>query len=225
MADVSRIKVVIVDDHTLFRDGIRRILSLEPDIEIVGEATDGDEVVHLLNRARSDLLLLDIKMQKINGLQVLPQIVEQYPQLKVIILTAQIGQAESVKAIRDGARGIILKHAASEFLIKGIRKVFRGELWADNATMTQVVESLSRKYRVDQQSERGKKDLSEREREVVCLVAAGHRNKEIASKLFISEQTVKTHLSNIFQKLEVGDRLELALFAMRNGLADLGREE
>ena len=216
----SRIKVALVDDHTLFREGIKKILSLEPDIEIVGEAIDGDEVVLLLNHCRPDVLLLDIKMEKINGLQVLPQIVGQYPQLRVIVLTAQINQAESVKAIKDGARGIILKHAASEFLIKGIRKVLEGELWADTSTMTRVVESLSQKYRGERDSEKDRKELSPREKEVVSLVASGSRNKEIANKLFISEQTVKTHLSNIFQKLELNDRLELALYAMRNGLAD-----
>jgi DNA-binding NarL/FixJ family response regulator len=216
----SRIKVALVDDHTLFREGIKRILSLESDIEIVGEAIDGEEVVRLLNHCHPEVLLLDIKMDKINGLQILPQIVEQYPHLKVIVLTAQIGQSESVRAIKDGARGIILKHAASEFLIKGIRKVAEGELWADTSTMTRVVESLSQKYRGDKESQRDRKELSEREKEVVSLVASGHRNKEIASKLFISEQTVKTHLSNIFQKLEISDRLELALYAMRNGLAD-----
>lgn len=216
----SKIKVALVDDHTLFREGIKKILSLEPDIEIVGEAIDGDEIVLLLNHCRPDVLLLDIKMEKINGLQILPQVVGQYPQLRVIVLTAQINQAESVKAIKDGARGIILKHAASEFLIKGIRKVFEGELWADTSTMTRVVESLSQKYRGERDSEKDRKELSQREKEVVGLVASGHRNKEIANKLFISEQTVKTHLSNIFQKLELNDRLELALYAMRNGLAD-----
>jgi len=215
-----RVKVALVDDHTLFREGIKRILSLEPDIEIVGEAVDGEEVLLLLNHCRPDVLLLDIKMEKINGLQILPQIVGQYPQLKVIVLTAQISQAESVRAIKDGARGIILKHAASEFLIKGIRKVFDGELWADTSTMTRVVESLSSKYRGERDSEKDRKELSQREKEVVGLVASGYRNKEIANKLFISEQTVKTHLSNVFQKLEINDRLELALYAMRNGLAD-----
>lgn len=216
----SRIKLVIVDDHTLFREGIKKILALEKDIEIVGEAFDGEEVISVLNRCEPDIMLLDVKMERVNGLQVLPRIVEQFPLLKVIILTAQVSSAESVKAIRDGARGIILKHAASEFLIKGIRKVAEGELWADSSTMTQVVDSLARKYRVERSPEKGRKELSDREIEVVTLVASGHRNKEIANKLFISEQTVKTHLSNIFQKLEVNDRLELALYAMRNGLVE-----
>jgi DNA-binding NarL/FixJ family response regulator len=214
----QKIKVAIVDDHTLFREGMRKILSLEKDIEIVGEAYDGDEVISLLNRCLPDIMLLDIKMERVNGLQILPQIVELFPQLRVIVLTAQIAQGESIQAIRSGARGIILKHAASEFLIKGIRKVYQGELWADSATMTQVVDSLSKRFRIDQRPEKNRKDLSDRELEVVALVAAGHRNKEIASKLFISEQTVKTHLTNIFQKLQVGDRLELALYAIRNGL-------
>jgi DNA-binding NarL/FixJ family response regulator len=220
MSADSRIKLIIVDDHTLFREGIKKILALEKDIEIVGEAFDGEEVISVLNHCQPDIMLLDIKMERVNGLQVLPRIVEQFPLLKVIILTAQVTSAESVKAIRDGARGIILKHAASEFLIKGIRKVAEGELWADSSTMTQVVDSLSRKYRVDRSPEKGRKELSEREIEVVTLVASGHRNKEIANKFFISEQTVKTHLSNIFQKLEVNDRLELALYAMRNGLVE-----
>jgi len=218
--EAQKVKVALVDDHTLFREGIKKILSLEPDIEIVGEAVDGEEIVQLLKHCRPDVLLLDIKMEKISGLQILPQIVGQYPQLKVIVLTAQISKAESVKAIKDGARGIILKHAASEFLIKGIRKVFEGELWADTSTMTRVVESLSQKYRGERDLEQDRRELSQREREVVSLVASGYRNKEIANKLFISEQTVKTHLSNVFQKLEISDRLELALYAMRNGLAD-----
>jgi DNA-binding NarL/FixJ family response regulator len=214
----EKIKVAIVDDHTLFREGMRRILSLEDDIDIVGEAFDGDEVIELINRCLPDIMLLDIKMERVNGLQVLPQIVESFPRLKVIVLTAQLSQGESIQAIRAGARGIILKHAASEFLIKGIRKVHQGELWADSTTMTQVVDSLSRRFRYDPRPDRGRRDLSDRELEVVALVAAGHRNKEIANKLFISEQTVKTHLTNIFQKLEVTDRLELALYAIRNGL-------
>ena len=220
MSADSKIKLVIVDDHTLFREGIKKILALEKDIEIVGEAFDGEEVISVLNRCEPNIMLLDVKMERVNGLQVLPRIVEQFPLLKVIILTAQVSSAESVKAIRDGARGVILKHAASEFLIKGIRKVAEGELWADSSTMTQVVDSLSRKYRVERSPEKGRKELSDREIEVVTLVASGHRNKEIANKLFISEQTVKTHLSNIFQKLEVNDRLELALYAMRNGLVE-----
>lgn len=216
----DRIKVAVVDDHTLFREGIRKILSLENDIEIVGEAYDGDEIIALLNRSLPDIMLLDIKMERVNGLQILPRIVESYPQVRVVVLTAQISQSESIQAIKDGARGIILKHAASEFLIKGIRKVYQGELWADSSTMTLVVDSLSRRLRQDHKPEKGRKELSDRELEVVALVAAGNRNKEIASKLFISEQTVKTHLTNIFQKLEVTDRLELALYAIRNGLSE-----
>ncbi len=218
-ANSNRIKVAVVDDHTLFREGIRKILSLEKDIEIVGEAYDGDEVIALLHHSLPDIMLLDVKMERVNGLQILPKIVESYPLVRVIVLTAQISQGESIQAIKDGARGIILKHAASEFLIKGIRKVHQGELWADSSTMTFVVDSLSRRLRQDQKPEKGRKELSDRELEVVALVAAGNRNKEIASKLFISEQTVKTHLTNIFQKLEVTDRLELALYAIRNGLA------
>ena len=217
---IRKTKVAIVDDHTMFREGIKKILSLEPDIEVVGEAVDGEEVISLLTHCHPDVLLLDLKMEKIDGLTVLPRIVEQYPQLRVIILTASISLPESITVIKEGARGIILKHAASEFLIKGVRKVYAGELWADNATMTQVVESLSRKTRKEPGTPRSKDELSNREKEVVSLVVSGLRNKEIAEKLFISEQTVKTHLSNIFQKLGLGDRLELALYVLRHGLAE-----
>ena len=127
MTQNPKIKLVIVDDHTLFREGIKKILSLEEDIEIIGEAFDGEDVISLLGRCEPDIMLLDVKMERINGLQILPQIVEQFPRLRVMILTAQISLGESVKAIRDGARGIILKHAASEFLIKGVRRL---RLWS-----------------------------------------------------------------------------------------------
>jgi DNA-binding NarL/FixJ family response regulator len=217
---LNKIRVAIVDDHTMFREGIKKILSLEPDIEVVGEAVDGEEIISLLSHCHPDILLLDLKMEKVDGLAVLPQIVELYPQLRVIILTASISRQESVGAIKQGARGIILKHAASEFLIKGVRKVHGGEFWADNNTMSQVVDSLSKKFRSETGTSRSKDGLSSREKEVVALVASGLRNKEIAEKLFISEQTVKTHLSNIFQKLGLGDRLELALYALRHNLAE-----
>jgi DNA-binding NarL/FixJ family response regulator len=217
---LKKIRVAIVDDHTMFREGIKKILSLEPDIEVVGEAVDGEEIISLLAHCHPDILLLDLKMEKVDGLAVLPQIVELYPQLRVIILTASISRQESVGAIKQGARGIILKHAASEFLIKGVRKVHAGEFWADNNTMSQVVDSLSQKFRNQTENPRSKDELSIREKEVVALVASGLRNKEIAGKLFISEQTVKTHLSNIFQKLGLGDRLELALYALRHNLAE-----
>ena len=217
---LNKIRVAIVDDHTMFREGIKKILSLEPDIEVVGEAVDGEEIISLLSHCRPDILLLDLKMEKVDGLAVLPQIVELYPQLRVIILTASISLQESVGAIKQGARGIILKHAASEFLIKGVRKVQAGELWADNNTMSQVVDSLSKRFRSEAGTLRSKDELSSREKEVVALVASGLRNREIAERLFISEQTVKTHLSNIFQKLGLGDRLELALYALRHNLAE-----
>jgi DNA-binding NarL/FixJ family response regulator len=129
----------------------------------------------------------------------------------VIILTAQISLGESVKAIRDGARGIILKHAASEFLIKGLRKVFEGELWADSSTMTQVVESLSRKFRVDRGPEKGRKELSERETEVVALVASGNRNKEIAANCYQRVNSTNKHF-------QAQVNYQGLAYAMRNGL-------
>jgi DNA-binding NarL/FixJ family response regulator len=209
--------VALLDDHTLFRDGLRRLLDTEPDIDLVAEAKNGAEIFPLIEREQPDLLLLDLNLQNESGLDLLPKLMEQYPQLKVLVLTASIDQEDRINSIKLGARGVVLKYAASENLIKSIRKVAEGEMWVDHETTKKLFEELA-----DKRSPKAESPidlLTDREREVTALVGEGLRNKEIAERLFISERTVKTHISNIFQKLDLSDRLELALFAINQGLA------
>lgn len=213
----SAIRVALLDDHTLFRDGLRRLLDTEPDIDMVAEAKNGDEIVPLIEREQPDVLLLDLNLQHENGLDLLPRLLEQFPELKVLVLTASINQEDRVNSIKLGARGVVLKYAAAENLIKSIRKVAEGEMWVDHETTKKLFEELADKR--GPRTESPLDLLTEREREVTALVGEGMRNKEIADRLFISERTVKTHISNIFQKLDLSDRLELALFAINQGLA------
>ncbi|HEY7461956.1 MAG TPA: response regulator transcription factor [Gemmatimonadota bacterium] len=211
------IRVALLDDHTLFRDGLRRLLDTEPDIDMVAEAKSGAELFPLLERSQPDLLLLDLNLQGENGLDLLPRLLEQFPDLKVLVLTASIDQEDRVNSIKLGARGVVLKYAAAENLIKSIRKVAEGEMWVDHETTKKLFEELA--DRRGPKTESPLDLLTDREREVTALVGEGLRNKEIADRLFISERTVKTHISNIFQKLDLSDRLELALFAINQGLA------
>ena len=213
----SPIRVALLDDHTLFRDGLRRLLDTEPDIDMVAEAKSGAEIFPLLAREQPDLLLLDLNLQNESGLELLPRLLEQFPDLKVLVLTASIDQEDRVNSIKLGARGVVLKYAAAENLIKSIRKVADGEMWVDHETTKKLFEELA--DRRGPKAESPLDLLTDREREVTALVGEGLRNKEIADRLFISERTVKTHISNIFQKLDLSDRLELALFAINQGLA------
>ena len=213
----SVIRVALLDDHTLFRDGLRRLLDTEPDIDLVAEAKSSDEMFALIEREHPDLLLLDLNLQNESGLDLLPRLTEQYPDVRVLVLTASIDQEDRINSFKLGARGVVLKYAASENLIKSIRKVAEGEMWVDHETTKKLFEELADKR--GPKSESPVDLLTDREREVTALVGEGMRNKEIADRLFISERTVKTHISNIFQKLDLSDRLELALFAIKEGLA------
>ena len=215
------IRVVIADDHPIVRDGLRKLLSLEDDIQIVGEASDGHEVVRVVQETRPDIVVLDLRMPNLDGLGALQalQTVEVKP--KVIVLTASEDKNEFVQAMKLGCSGIVLKQTAPELIVKSVRKVFAGEIWLDSHTTAAVMRQFAQPTDVmGSQPGRGRErsPLSQREREIVTLVAQGYKNREMAEKMFISEQTVKNHLHNIFDKLGVSDRLELALYAIHKGL-------
>jgi len=214
------IKIALADDHPIFREGLRRLLALEPGFKIVDEAKDGTEVMSILEEHEPDILLLDLRMPGVDGLTLLQLIQTDKLKTKIIVLTASEDEGEYVQAIKCGASGIVLKQTATELLIKSIRKVCEGEIWLDPrataAAMRQFALSGDPGAR-----EREKAAISTREREIVACVAQGFKNKEIAEKIFISEQTVKNHLHNIYQKLDVSDRLELALYAIRNNIGSL----
>ena len=226
----SKIRIVVADDHPIFRDGLCRLLALEEDFEVVAQAQDGRQVLDVLQQHEPDILLLDLKMPGLDGLATLQRLQIAKNKTRVIVLTASDDKNEFVQAMKLGTSGIVLKQTATELLIKSIRKVHAGEIWLDSHTTAAVIRQFvaNDEAPVQQHSsslppapvarERERSPLSQREREIVALVAQGFKNKEMAEKMFISEQTVKNHLHNIFDKLGVSDRLELALYAIHKGL-------
>jgi DNA-binding NarL/FixJ family response regulator len=222
-----KIRIVVADDHPIFRDGLCKLLALEDDFEVVAQAQDGRQVLEVLHQLEPDILLLDLKMPGLDGLQTLQRLQVAKGKTRVIVLTASDDKNEFVQAMKLGTSGIVLKQTATDQLIKSIRKVHAGEIWLDSHTTAAVI----RQFVANEDAapppqplsgapprERERSPLSQREREIVALVAQGFKNKEMAEKMFISEQTVKNHLHNIFDKLGVSDRLELALYAIHHNL-------
>lgn len=212
------IRVMMADDHAIFRQGVRMLLEGEGDISIVGEAANGDECVTMIAKLRPDIVLLDLNMPVKSGLAVLEEVNFDSLPTRVIVLTAAEDDRDAVRAMRLGARGIVLKQSASDLLVKSIRRVHGGEIWLDNRVTNEVMKAFAEG--ADGGYRRDKPLLSDREKQIVQLVAQGFRNKELGEKLFISEQTVKNHLHNIFDKLGVSDRLELALYAIHHRLIE-----
>src|SRR6266404_2948181 len=215
------IRVLIADDHPIVRDGLAKLLSLEEDVVVVGEASDGCEVLDKVQELDPDVLLLDLRMPNLDGLSALQALQQTNKRTRVIVLTASEDKNEFVQAMKLGCSGIVLKQTAPDLIVKSIRKVHSGEIWLDSLTTAAVM----RQFSTGQEGSgspgskgRERSPLSAREREIVALVAQGYKNKEMAEKMFISEQTVKNHLHNIFDKLGVSDRLELALYAIHKGL-------
>jgi two-component system, NarL family, nitrate/nitrite response regulator NarL len=212
------VRILVADDHAIFRDGLRKLLEGADDVQIIGEASNGVECTKMLAKLKPDILLLDLRMPEKDGLGVLEEINFDSIQTRVIVLTAAEDDRDVVRAMRLGARGVVLKQSASDLLLKSIRKVADGEIWLDNRMTAEVIDAFKKSAEAGQRRE--KPLLSDREKEIVQLVAQGFRNREIGEKLFISEQTVKNHLHNIFDKLGVSDRLELALYAIHHRLID-----
>src|ERR1700690_1308601 len=216
----SKIRIVVADDHPIFRDGLCRLLALEEDFEVVAQAQDGRQVLDVLQQHEPDILLLDLKMPGLDGLATLQRLQIAKNKTRVIVLTASDDKNEFVQAMKFGTCGIVLKQTATELLIKSIRKVHAGEIWLDSHTTAAGMRQFSSPMDPAPlgNRDRDRSPLSQREREIVVLVAQGFKNKEMAEKMFISEQTVKNHLHNIFDKLGVSERLELALYAIHNNL-------
>jgi DNA-binding NarL/FixJ family response regulator len=215
------IRVVLADDHPIVRDGLKKLLTLEDDIRVVGEAADGHEVLKLVEELKPDILLLDLRMPHLDGLATLQALSQVEKRVKIIVLTASEDKNEYVQAMKLGCSGIVLKQTAPELIVKSIRKVHGGEIWLDSHTTAAVMRQFAGPGDMlggSPSRGRERSPLSQREREIVGLVAQGYKNREMAEKMFISEQTVKNHLHNIFDKLGVSDRLELALYAIHKGL-------
>src|SRR6266705_1418863 len=214
-------RILIADDHPIFRDGLKRLLESERDFKVVGEACDGVEAVKLVRQLKPEILLLDLAMPRRPGLEALREMSDGPEPLpvRVILLTAAAEKDQIVEALQLGARGVVLKDSATQILLKSIRAVMDGEYWVGRESVSNLVQYLrglvGSSSNVARQRRYG---LTPRELEIVSAVVAGYANKEIAEHFKISEDTVKHHMSNIFDKVGVSTRLELALFAVNQAL-------
>jgi two-component system response regulator DegU len=218
MLPARKRRLVLVDDHTLFRDGLRTILQMEDDLEVIADVESAEDIVELVWQLKPDLLLLDIRMPTGNGLEAVPAVVRISPDTRVLVLTACDEQEEHVRALMLGAKGVVLKDSARHTLIEAIRTVCRGGFWIDPRMRRTVADEVAQSGTSGGATRRGHTGLTDRELEIVRLVASGQKNKEVSAALTISERTVKTHLQNNFQKLGVRDRVALVMYALQHGL-------
>jgi two-component system, NarL family, response regulator NreC len=214
---MARLRILIADDHTIVRQGIRKILEEQPDWEVVAEAGDGRDAVRQALESKPDIAVLDIGMPLLNGIEATSQIVRRAPHVKVVILSMHPDEAYITRALQAGAKAYLLKDSADEDLIRALTVVSQGKSFFSPAVTKVMLHDYAR-----QLAERGLVDrydsLSEREREIFQLVAEGRGNKEIADLLFVSPNTVETHRAHIMQKLDVHSAVELVLYAVRKGL-------
>jgi len=212
------VRILIADDHPIFRDGLKRLLESEGEFKVVGEACDGVEAVHLARHLLPEIMLLDLAMPRRPGLETLRELVSHSSSVRVILLTAAAEKEQIVEALQLGARGVVLKDSATQILLKSIHAVMSGEYWVGRESVSNLVQYLRTLMAPIPHAHRNKYRLTPRELEIVSAVVAGYANKEIAQHFKISEDTVKHHLSNIFDKVGVSTRLELALFAVNQSL-------
>jgi DNA-binding NarL/FixJ family response regulator len=205
----DKIRIVVADDHPLIRRGVRAVLSMVADVLVVGEAEDGAQAVELYRTLLPDLILLDLQMPNVDGIEAIEQIRQEFPQAKILVLTTYSGDAQALRALRAGALGYILKSNLHDELIEAIQSVHGGREFLSAEIISQIARH------------QGNQQLTDRERSVLTLAAAGNSNKRIASSLEISEETVKGYMKIILSKLDAVDRTHAVTIALRRGMIDL----
>ncbi len=211
------IRIVIADDHPIFRDGLRRLLESEPGFSVVAEASDGAEAVAMAREHNPEILLLDWSMPRVPGMEALRDLARARSPVRIILLTAAIERAQMLEALQLGARGVVLKESASEVLFHSMRAVMEGKHWVGREPVADVGELVLRDL-AESGPQRNNYGLTAREIDIVAAIVQGRSNKEIAAMFAIREDTVKHHLTSIFSKVGVSTRLELALFALDHKL-------
>jgi two-component system nitrate/nitrite response regulator NarL len=212
------IRILIVDDHAIFRVGVCSLIEEYDDLAVVGQVGGGKAALDLLSGEEVDIILLDMMMRGETALDLLPRLHEVAPSTRIIILTGMYDTSMHRQAISLGAHGLVLKDEVFELLHKAIQRVHAGEIWVDRGLMAQVINNMNTaRIKTDPEAEKIA-TLSAREREIIALIGEGLKNKAIADRLFLSQTTVRYHLTSIFQKLGVSDRLELVIYAYKHGL-------
>jgi DNA-binding NarL/FixJ family response regulator len=212
---MDRRRILVVDDHTMFREGMRRLLQDVPDFDVVGEAVDGSEAVNKARSLRPHVVLMDVRMPGCNGIEATATIKGEMPETKVVILTVSDDEGDLVAAVKAGADGYIAKTTGIDALIKSIRGVMAGEAALSRTMTARLLGHMRSGGDARRRDGEDLARLSDRELEIMRLVASGVSNREIASRLFVSESTVRTHLHNILGKLGLENRVQITLYALR----------
>lgn len=220
MTETSPIRILIADDHAVVREGLRSFIQIKPDLEVVGEAADGVEVVEKARHLLPDVILLDIVMPKQGGIQAIEQLQKDGSQARILVITSFAEDDKIFPAIKAGALGYLLKDSTPQELIHAIRTVNSGESTLHPTVARKLIEELNREPELPLTEE----PLTERELQVLRLIARGYSNREIAEQLHLSERTVGKYASNILDKLHLANRTQAALYALRKGIADLDPE-
>jgi two-component system, NarL family, response regulator LiaR len=211
---MNKIRVLITDDHRVVREGIASLMEEEEDIEVIGQAADGMEAVELMRIHHPDVILLDLVMPRMDGVTAIQEIIREYPQARILVLTSFAEDDKVYAAIQSGALGYLLKDSSAQELLEAIRRVYKGEAFLPPIIARKLVRGISQPKEVPPVT-----SLTDRELSVLSLLAQGLSNKEIGEKLFISERTVYGHIGNILKKLGLSNRTQAALYAVRGGLA------
>src|SRR5690348_5325120 len=213
--EADKITIMIVDDHAIVRQGLRTYLDLQPDMQVVGEASDGRQAIQLVRDLLPDIVLMDLVMPQMDGVEATRAVTSASPSTRVIVLTSFSEDEQVFASIKAGAQGYLMKDVLPQELVRAIRTVYRGEAQLDPEIARKLMHEFS-----NPQPTRPKHDLTERELEVLRLISLGKSNKEISEELVLSEKTVKTHVSNILQKLHLSDRTQAAVYALRQKIVD-----